>query len=322
MAASHCDDLYQVAGHRALGLTAGALPHFRVNSSVDRLTSTVAQLERNVGNSAFELRQAFLVPRAMLFEVAHTYLGLRRMFPQVTAGHIDLCEAADTGSNPNLLAYSMQYPVTLPLTRAGEIRGRSAAAERRFILRESINDPWTSGCIRLGGVFSDPELYSALVAFWDERNEKALRRGRPDRVRHVPLETTALSYIVSHEFGHLVEGELLEEGVDRLLPIMAALSEVVFGSRPVSPAAYRRHLINYPASHRGFAGPAEGGAERRAATRRALKPLLGAAFGAYAAHNRDELFAEVVAVAICGTAPARDRLEPFLAALRADGIMR
>lgn len=315
-------------GYPEIGLQPNTISlKYRSNANIETARQRVIDWEAERGNPDLRLENLELLPKELAFELLNVYAALRERFPHVRPSHIDFSEQRpEDDPARNTLAYALVYPTIFPFARFGAEELTWAPLgpwDYRFIDREGISDPTSSGSIRIGSVFSDIDDYLDLEIFWALRNQSAIRRGRPDRVRHLDLAVSSASYIFIHEFGHLLEGEILADGgVDSLEPHMAALSEIVLGFEPDSPRHYRQHLINYPAADRSVDGPAAGSTTRRNETKRALKVAIGEALGCYAAHSRDELFAESFAVAVCSTSPHRRRLRPFLASLRAAGHMR
>lgn len=314
-------------GYPELGLQPVTITlKYRANANVETARRRVVAWEEERGNPGLRLENLEYLPKELAFELLNVYAALRERFPHVCPSHIDFSESRpEDDPARNTLAYALVYPSIFPFARFGADELPWAPLgpwDYRFMDQEGISDPTSSGSIRIGSVFSDLDDYLDLEVFWALRNQSAIRRGRPDRVRHLDLAVSSASYIFVHEFGHLLEGEILTGGVEALEPHLASLSEIVFGSKPESPRHYRQHLINYPAADRSVDGPAAGSTARRNETKRTLKVAIGEALGCYAAHSRDELFAESFAVAVCSTSPNRHRLRPFLAALRSSGHMR
>ena len=312
------DRLFVPGGYPHLGLVGAPAWHVRDGRDSQWLKARWERRERRNGSATFEARHLDSIPTELGFEMVNVLSGLRRLCPDVTLDHVDFCE--EVAEPSNTLMYAFCFPQQLPEVRGGKI-SRVATLERNWMLAERIVDPMASGCIRLSDVFADTDEYRELGRYWAARNMRALHRGAPHRVRHLPIVVSPAAYTLAHEWGHLVEGELLQDDVWNLAEPLAVLSGIVFGVRPHSPRQTRRHLINYPAGPAGPDGPYAGTRERQRATRQAVKNQVGLMLGGYAAWNRSEMFAEAFAISLVGEMSIRRRLAPFLLALQRAGIV-
>jgi hypothetical protein len=188
-------------------------------------------------------------------------------------------------------------------------------------LTAGVHDALTAGEIEVAADFSSLRKYRALIKFWEVRNARALQYGRP--LRMPGIDTSPATMVFTHEFGHLVDAEVIERDFDAATHLYASLSFCILGEWPTSTRQYQRHLINYPVGPAvGHAGPYQGGPERRRENRAALRYTIGHALTRYAAASRCELFAEAFSLAFTGSARHRAMLAPFRKAMRDVGVLR
>jgi hypothetical protein len=131
----------------------------------------------------------------------------------------------------------------------------------------------------------------------------------------------ALPYALTHEFGHLVDAELILLGPSAYELVYGEISRAVLDlDRTPAVSQWGKHLINYPTT---LSRPGRyAGAVSRAKT---IKSTSGSqvarVLGRYATTNRDELFAETfVAMFAAQDVDLRNRLKRVKGALRDVGL--
>jgi hypothetical protein len=190
--------------------------------------------------------------------------------------------------------------------------------EARHLDKNAVQDPGATGYIVFGDLFKNSRKYRRILKSWQVRNEKAVGRGNLPRV--VWSRVSVASLTLMHEFGHLVENELLAQGRHAVEAVYGALSEVLLEVDEPSSLQYRYHLVNYPTYYYTKEQGRNAGGERRGkATRQALHTAIRSKMGTYATTVRDELFAECFAHAY-GGARMRRELAPFVRALKETGV--
>jgi len=190
----------------------------------------------------------------------------------------------------------------------------------RTVDEETVRDPSTSGAIFFGDTFRNSRTYRRLLEFWDVRNQRAEERGHAPRT--VWAAVSPASFTLVHEFGHLVEAELMARGYKPVERVYRRLSEIVLGVDNPSERQWRYHLVNYPTyDFTKVKGRHRGGPERRRETKKHLHHAIREKLGTYATTYRDELFAESFAQAhTARRASMRHEFRPFLRSLREEGI--
>jgi hypothetical protein len=334
---------YHPHGYPNLGLSARTLDvRYRKGASVTKLAQDLEAWEHARGNHQFKVRRLSRLHPELAFELVHVYVALREMYPQVRVDSINFCS---DDIDQDTLAVASPYPRFIPLLRelveygyitdhtdreAVIAAGREAfsdAKSRRVLLEEldavedlKVGDVTTSGSIELGPTFSRKREYQKLLKYWRYRNLLAERAGTPARVMGVKTSAAAMTLV--HEFGHLVESELLEKSEREVNRVYGVLSQIVLGTTRPAPTQWRYHLVNYPSSRYSPAkGKLEGSAERRKETKRALRMTIREKLGAYAHTCRDELFAEAFAAAYThGDRQLRDEFRAFRYALTRCGL--
>jgi hypothetical protein len=334
MPALDLDTTYYPRGYPDLGLEGRSLPlRWRRDASVPALIERVERWEHDrFLNSSFELSIGRRIPASFAFEMAQVYVAMRERFPSVApeAVHVGTDVSDDT------LAYAFGYAGDFPMLRSLGVEDLDSvdidalgadldAVDRRLLRaeyrrRDGARNPMTAGTIDISSVFGSQRRYRDLIVFWKRRNARAVINERP--VRMPPLATSPATMVLVHEFGHLVDAELINGDIDAARYVYAALSACVFGDWPHSERQWRYHLWNYPTSASEVAGAVQGGARRRHANRQALRWVLGHALTRYAAASRDEAFAEAFALTFCADTAQRRALAPFRRALRDVGMLR
>lgn len=334
---------YHPNGYPQLGLVAHSLKlRFRPDASLRRLRRRLEDWEATRGNPYFEARGLERLPVPLAFELAHVYTALREWHPEVRpdwvdfkaplegktlglaasyAGESALREAADevgVETFTDLLVELKHWDGDPELARAA-MQAVQVAIREPASLR--IHQLGATGSISLDGQFASARRYRELLEYWERRNARAAERGRPRRVP--PLAVSAASYVLCHEFGHLLDDTIAELGLKVAEPVYARLSQALLGGRRPRLTQWGRHLMNYPTDHDLLPGPHMGGRARQRIVRRALKDTIAYQLGSYAPTNRDELFAESFALAYCaGDRALRTRLRPLRDALVAVGLGR
>jgi hypothetical protein len=333
--------LYEPGGYPRLGLAPVSMAlRWDPRATSIRLRERLERWEQHRGSSSFEARHLDRLPPALAYELANVYVSLRERYPQVRPHHVDFASPHARSFEP--LGCAEPYPQLYPtLHRLAceigatsvdeivlvdlDIHDRAAARREAKALRSrSRTNLSTSGTIELSPCFGHPRCYRGLLDHWGRRNASAAARHRPPR--YLPSHLSAASFVLTHEFGHLVDGCLLAQSDRAARKVYGALSTAAFPdelSRPPHAARWTRHLLNYPAVSAAWPGPAAGGTARARITRRVLKDRLAHRFGSYAPTSREELFAEAFALAHS----ARDRqlradLVPLRRALVDVGVAR
>jgi hypothetical protein len=328
-------------GYPDLGLQAKTLRLvYRHDANLYTLARRVERWEAAHGNAGFEARNLHKLPVALAFELCNVYIALRERYPQVKPDFVNF--STDCGAGKTL-GMATIYPSLFPTLRQAaemyEADDASALAavvvdddefwfdtqdiQNESVYTDGVRDVQKSGVIELGNMFTTKKHYLALRTYWERRNERAALAGRP--LRTPPLATSEATFVLVHEFGHLVEGELFDEGwAGGLEAVYRVLSEILLGVDNPSPTQWRQHLINYPAytAPHDASGPQQGGVARQQATRRALRAQIAEKLGTYAPTARDEIFAEAFSLSQCAAAGRRRELSGLLRVLEQYGMRR
>lgn len=332
---------YHPNGYPSLGLVPRTLRlRYREGANLHRLRARVERWERSQGNTSFEARHLEKLPAELAYELANVYIAMRERYPEVKPDFVEFAGRQDR----KVLAWATNYGDSIPMVRelvssyddldpadsetlidlareewADARIVRAVKAETYWVEVDSIKNPSATGSIEFGETFRKKRAYQKLVNSWVIRNDRAVARGLPPRT--LPSVVSAASFTLIHEFGHLVEAELLVMGYRPVERVYRSLSEIVFGVRNPSDTQWRYHLVNYPTyDWTQQKGPREGGPLRRRETKRALHMAIREKFGAYAATCRDELFAEAFAFAYGGSWSVRKDLDGFVKALKNEDL--
>ena len=333
---------YHPNGYPNLGLTPRTLKlRYREGADLHALRRKIERWERRQGNASFEARHIEKLPAQLAYELANVYVAMRERFPDVRPDYIEFAGK----ENRKVLAWATNYGDSIPFVRdlvaayddldptdsellveiAREEYNdarviRALKAESYWVEVDAIRNPAATGSIEFGDIFRKKRSYQQLLNFWIMRNQRAALRGLPPRT--LGNAVSAASFTLIHEFGHLVEAELLELGYRPVEKVYRSLSEIVFGVKNPSDNQWRYHLVNYPTySYTQQKGPREGGPTRRRETKRVLHLAIRQQFGAYATTCRDELFAEAFAFTFGGTWRMREDMKPFMRALKQESLM-
>jgi hypothetical protein len=316
---------------------------YRTDANLTRLGRRLEAWEQKQGNLQFRAHNLTRLPKPIAFELVHVYVALRERYPTVRPDYIDFCSTNPDGILAWAFSYHNSYPTLRKLAIGIDVEEDMAVAEILEQVRVEFSDPsllrrvrheissardgrtrdlTATGAIEIGQIFRTKKSYRGLLRVWQTYNERADRLCRPHLSPEFLLSPAASTMV--HEFGHLVEAELLELGYEALERTYRDLSEILLGKRPSSDRQWRYHLGNFPAyPHTGIRGPQEGSLQRRRQTRKALRHLIGHQIGTYAPTSRDEIFAESFAVAHGSRSPhLRAKLQPFLQRLQHEGLAR
>lgn len=332
---------YHPHGYPKLGLVARTLPlHYRRDANLRKLRKRLEAWEHARGNPGFQARHLEKLRPQLAFELAHVYVSLRERHPYVRPDYVDFMVEQEGDLLATASSYSEAYPTLRRLAEdldleevpldIDEIRtetdGWLSTQELRLARDEialaSVGRPgnlFATGVIEFGVLFNRPRRYAKLLRYWTMRNLRAEHAGKPLRVP--PLAVSAASFVFIHEFGHLVEAELMAGSYRTFEKVYASLSEAMFGARPHA-RQWRYHLMNYPTyDFTTVRGPSMGSRERQRDTRRRLREPLGRLLGSYAPATREELFAEAFALSMVHAQPTvRRQLRPLQDALTAGGL--
>lgn len=299
-------------GYPTFGLVSRSLhvPQ-RADASPVRLRASLERWERqHQGSYGFEFRSLDDAPLELAQEAAHVYIALRERHPLVTPSYVDLASRQigrwygqlKPDSQPLAVATTTEFlaPLreasigrqqpqavlnTLPLDHPMRVEAAFAASQAREL---RLRDVWSSGGIDLCRSFASRRAYRELLAL----REKA--RPRPSHLprRVVQHHLGVLGYALVHEFGHLIEGELLMLGTDAVEHVYGEVSRALL-DLDVTPSARRwsQHLVNYP-TRNAEPGRFAGGKDRARRLRDGVGQQVAWQLGSYAASCRDELFAE------------------------------
>lgn len=312
----------------------------RSNASPAAVRERVEKWERNHGNPDFQARHLDDMPLPLALESARVWVSLREMFPEVRASHVDFASKKEKDTLGEATSFQEQYPFLRESAKYVDLRqprdlwtlcddDELSNDEIRVISQEIGNarawgdyrsDVTATGTVEISACLGHPRCYKKLLAYWQRRNERAAAAGLPPRV--IPLSTSAATYILCHEFGHLVDSELAACGPAATERVYAALSQGVLGIDRPSPRAWRENLWNYPTGYlKENAGAYEGSPERRRETLKVMRMRIGSRLGSYATTNRDELFAESFALSfVARSSSLRADLRLLHTALTSEGL--
>lgn len=330
-------------GYPRLGLVAHSLElRYRPNASLRRLRARLEAWEAARGNPHFEARNLDRLPVALAFELTHVYVALREMYPSVFADFVDFRAPLEGKALGMAISYSGELALRWAADETGvetvedlmlELKqwdgdpelARAALAAAEVVINEPaafrMHQIGAAGAISLDGQFASARRYRELLTYWERKNARAEARHRPRRVPE--LSVSAATYVLTHEFGHLLDDVMCEAGMPVAEPVWAKLSQALLGGARPKLTQWGRHLMNYPTSHALLPGPHMGGRNRQQIVRRTLRTELAHLLGSYAPTSRDELFAESFALAWCaGDVTLRRQLRPMREVLVRVGLGR
>ena len=312
----------------------------RSNASAAGVRERVERWEHRHGNPDFEARHLDTLPIHLALESARVWVSLRELFPEVRASHVDFASKKEKDTLGEATSFREQYPYLRASAQHADLRqprdlwtlcddDELSPAQVRLLSQEIGNarkwgdyksDVTATGTVETSACLSHPRCYIKLLAYWERRNARALAAGLPPRI--VPISTSAATYIICHEFGHLVDSDLSACGPDATERVYAALSQAVLGIDRPSPRQWRENLWNYPSGYlRENAGAYEGSPDRRRDTVKSMRMRIGSRLGSYATTNRDELFAESFALSfVARSASLRSDLKLLHKALVSEGV--
>lgn len=308
------------------------------NVSPDRTRKRVEDFEASKGNFQFQAWGLDLLPAAVGYELGGLHIALRERYPKVRPDWVDVASERMAVLYGHLKELNQPLAITMgydgfnelrELAKSGyglvgiqdAVKNISDAAERRwlrsdlrFVAEHGVSDITATGTIELSPVFRTLHSYAKFNSWRESRQS---RRG----TFTVESEFTPIAYAYIHEFGHLVETSVWDEGDEAVEHVYGALTEALTGSRP-SVRAWGSHLLNYP-TQTGEPGPWAGGRKRGGIVKARLAPSVRSDLGRYAATDRSELFAEAF-VALWGSPKAelKERLRLFQVALAEVGVAR
>lgn len=334
---------YHPNGYPELGLTPRTFTaRYRKDANLKTLRRRLERWEIERGSPFFQARNLEKINPKLAFELVNVYVAMRERYPQIRPDFIDF---ASKDMEAASMAEALSYNDNLPTVRrimsnydTHDVLGgedileiakdenldrttlRKLRNEARTVDEETVRDPSTSGSIFFGDAFRNAHTYRKLLKFWDMRNRRAEERGHAPRTLWAAVSPASFTMI--HEFGHLVEAELMVRGYKPVERVYRRLSEVVLGVENPSERQWRYHLINYPTyDFTKIKGRFRGGPERRRETKKFLHHIIREKLGTYATTYRDELFAESFAQAhTAERAAMRREFRPFLESLKAEGI--
>lgn len=308
-------------GYPRRGLSSVSLPmHWRQGVSGERLREKLERWEHKRGNTMFEAKNLEKLPTPLAYEMSNVWVSLREKFPEVRAASVNFHNNKEKGVLADATSYAELYP---RLRATAQWQGSQSPVdtwnlcdddsiddEEFYALAKELLDAkqfgdtnvdvTATGAIELSACLSHPRCHKKLLAYWDKRNERARVLGVAPRI--VPLGTSVATYVLAHEFGHLVDSALAEHGALATERVYAALSRGVLGGSRPRKEQWRNNLWNYPTGYlKANSGWYEGSAERGRDTVRSLRPVIGAKLGSYATVNRDELFAESFSLSYCAS---------------------
>lgn len=325
-----------------MGLVPATLPlRYRKDANLRSLIARLEQWEHSRGNHRFRAWNLDRLRPEIAFEVVQVYVALRERYPQVRPDYVDFSSSANDGVLGWAVSYRDAYP-TLRQLISGAVSITEFDSGEQMIEQIAVTDPvlrrqmrreftvasttqmrdlTATGYIELGRTFRTRAGYLGLMRQGEIHNTHAVCRGHPPRVPEMTLSPVAATLV--HEFGHLVEAELIALGYPPLERTYRDLSELLLGVRPVSDRQWRHHLINFPAyRHTSLPGPVHQSKTQGRETKRVLRKLIAAVIGTYALTSRDELFAEAFTVAYGAHDPqVRNRLAPLLHRLHHEGFI-
>jgi hypothetical protein len=334
---------YHPNGYPALGLVPRTFTaRYRKDANLRTLRRRLERWEVERGSPFFQARNLEKINPKLAFELVNVYVAMRERYPQIRPDFIDFAsEAIGDDAMAEAFSYNDNLPTVrrimsnyhthdvldgediLEIAKEENVDSqtlRKLRREVRAVDEETVRDPSTSGSIFFGDAFRNSRTYRKLLKFWDLRNQRAAERGHAPRT--IWGGVSPASFTLIHEFGHLVEAELMCRGYKPLERVYRRLSEIVLGSKNPGERQWRYHLVNYPTyDFTKIKGKCQGGPERRRETRKFLHHTIREKLGTYATTYRDELFAESFAQAHGGAKTGtRQEFRPFLQSLKAEGI--
>jgi len=284
----------------------------------------------------------------LVSELCNVFAGISEQYPSVMVGALNLYER-EAGENdlmyvlggaerwPLLHSYAVylgegSLDGILDEVYADDIPHMTATALREA--RSLSKERWRRDLLVQGTLHVSPSMasrrgYNEVRLWMAARNEWCQENGVPERTK--PYSTSLATFLLLHEYGHVVDVALADLGEDAERYVYKALERGVL-RRGGAGVVKRRELeenglcqrdaalFEYPKLRPGWV---RGDGERRQAQRRVVGPWVKDTLGSYAAHFRDEIFAEAFALAHSGTrGETSERLAEFKAALSEVGLAR
>jgi hypothetical protein len=341
---------YHPNGYPHLGLVPRTINiRYRKGMSTRTLKARLEKWERDNGNPKFEARALLRLSAPLAYELVQVYIAMRERYPHVRPDYVNFCAK---GSEDLIMGLSFAYTENLRQVRALLVDGYiedindtdendlvqiakdsgrydkeeyDIRYERRYmdalsdfdgITNDSVIDPMATGSIYIGATLASKRRYQKYLKEQNERNMAAAKQGLT--TYHLALDVSLATWSMLHEFGHLVESNILDTGRKNTERVYGALSTILLDVKKPKPNQWRNHLINYPApDDTEIRGKHAGSKLRGRATRHALGPMIQEKLSKYASSSRDELFAEAFVYAHAGpTRKARSEFKPFLQAVK------
>lgn len=344
--------VFSPRGYPALGLA--PLEGHVVSRTTSRVRRLVETREHLHGNERFQMPGASRLPLDMANEVAAVYVGLRQRFPGVMIDRLDFtgsrspgakdmgtttaaCALTHLEADPVLHRYATAYDLARPADVVAEaVRQHVAPRELVALRRETqwmhlsgrSRDARTHGYILFNDWVASPQRLALRAAAGQARHLRSLRlSGIPT---NLPTRVSLVTEYLVHEFGHVVEAAVADQGPSALTRVYASLDDCLMrrpnGRWTIPYAALAEHgftrddarLINYP----DYADP-RFSREYIHQAHRVVGRTPALVLGRYARHSRSELFAEAFCYAqVAADEDLRRRLRPFLRALAEVGVAR
>ena len=296
-------------GYPKVGLVARSLvvPHHKT-ASARRLRTNVETWEKQQGLIDFSFRSMDTVPPELAQEAAPSYVDLAS--EQMSLWY------ATVKPDSQPLAVATTYEFLAPLRVASPIRQHPDAAlaavsktdparelcERAVVSAAELQlrDVWSSGGIDLCLSFASRRAYNELLSL--RSRSAAPLPGRPPRV--VPHQLGVLGYSLVHEFGHLVEAELLVAGPEATSYVYGELSKAILDLQTIPrPSQWSTHLVNYPEVYTARPSARITPKTREMHVRATTGVRISHVLGEYAARTRGELFAEAFVAMWASSSP-------------------
>lgn len=331
---------YYPNGYPHLGLVPRSIKiRYREGMGVRTLKKRLEKWERANGNPEFQARRLSRLPAPLAYELVQVYISMRERFPDIKPDYVNFSDDLGTSELGGTYTYGDNLSVMRSLLCDGVIDDpdnygvgeivdivkdyggdrdevHAIKNETLFCAEEKVVNPLAVGSISVGSVYSKKRSYQKLINYWAAANKRSKAQGLPPRNPEAGVSGAAFTLI--HEFGHLVESTLLVTKRKNAEKVYGVLSEILLGVKAPGTNQWRYHLANYPSyPWTALKGRHVGGVDRQRETRRRLRPIIRETIGAYAAANRDEIFAESFAHAYAGNSvSSRNKFKPFVETMK------
>lgn len=339
------DTRYRPGGYPRLGLAPLGVSFSPTSSPATG--RRLERLERRYATPLFRAHGFAALTPHQANELASVYVALRQWFPGATIdrlnvawtpsparhkfrGLLGLALCRDDMGTIRELAYELDEPRILKvLARAHEVADPDTVRQARRELRRAT---------RSDAIFAhdinqlDARAHATLAlseCITHPICAAALENQRRDATGEVAIATSESTYLLVHEFAHVVETALSDLTSDDMSRVWSTLDDVLLRREDgrwllsdyrLAQTGLRRsdaRLLNYPYNY-----PT---ATTRPGVRDAVRKVVGAevssVLGSYAAKDRWELFAEALTYSFIARDPAlRARLAPLQRTLRDLGL--